>query len=248
MRTTLAVAVAAAIPMLLVPVAGSAAGPATPPEGEPQVALRVTCSSPAVRAVIDGHRDELLGCYRAELAKRPRLTATSMLEWTVRADGRASPPEADEMAAETDDPALHDCVVARIAAWTFPRPSGGPVDVTLVASFSVKRGKATSPTASSPAKAAIQKAIASHAAEIEQCYQARLAERPKLQGKVVLRWVVEADGQVRDVSVADATTLQDHVLLECMKARVAGWRFSARVDGGSTVITYPWVFQVRTTP
>lgn len=239
---------AVAVVLTVLPLLGASAAPTAGPAGEPQLDLRVSCSSEAVRQVITSHRDELLACYRQQLAKRPGFSSTSIYDWTVRADGSASPPSADSVAAETEDPALGACVQGRIAAWTFPRPAGGPVEVTLTAVFNVKRGSAAAISPASPAKVTLQKAISAHAAEIEQCYQARLAEDPKLQGKVVLRWMVEVDGKVRDVAAADGTTLQDHALLECMKARVAGWRFPSRNDGGVTFVTYPWVFQSRTTP
>ncbi len=215
---------------------------------EAQVTLDVTCPSDEVKAAIAVHRAELQACYERRLAEAPELTSTSVLEWTVRADGTITPPVPSAMAAEYEDPALRDCVVARIRSWAFPAPDE-PVNVTLVAGFS-RKGAAKASAASSGVsgplpKEVVQKTIQGHAAEIQKCYQQRLEQDPKLGGKVVLRWVVQADGSVGQVAVGDGTTLEDHALHECMRARVAGWRFPRPLGGGVVIVTYPWILRAQ---
>jgi hypothetical protein len=215
---------------------------------EPQVVLEVTCASDAVKAAITVHRGELQACYERRLAKAPDLTSTSVLEWTVRADGTITAPTPSAMAAEYEDPELRDCVVARIRSWAFPPPDE-PVNVTLVAGFS-RKGAARAAAAGKDApgtmdRTAVQKTVQGHAAEIGKCYQQRLEQDPKLAGKVVMRWQVQADGSVANVTVGDGTTLEDHALHECMRARIAGWRFPRPENGGVATVTYPWVLRAQ---
>ncbi len=214
---------------------------------EPQVILEVTCASDEVKAAITIHRDELRACYERRLAKAPDLTSTSVLEWTVRGDGTITDPTPSAMAAEYEDPELRDCVVGRIRSWAFPAPEQA-VNVTLVAGFSPRPGRAGAGGPSRPGnidRAGVEKTIQGHAREIGACYQQRLSQDPKLAGKVVMRWLVQADGAVANVQVTDGTTLEDHALHECMRARIATWRFPRPENGGVATITYPWILRAQ---
>ncbi len=218
---------------------------------EPQVILEVTCPSEAVKAAITIHRDELRACYERRLAQAPGLSSTSVLEWTVRSDGTITAPASSALAADFEDPELRDCVVGRIRSWAFPAPEE-PVDVTLVVGFSRKGGApATAGATGTPGpidREALRKVVAAHAAEVQRCYDQRLAEDPKLAGKVVLRWIVNARGGAENVTVWEGTTLEDPALHQCMKARVATWRFPAPANGGTGVVTYPWVLRSSAGP
>ncbi len=92
-------------------------------------------------------------------------------------------------------------------------------------------------------KVGLRKVIQAHQKEILACYQGRLDQDPKLAGKVVMRWAITAAGGVENVEVADGTTLEDHALHECMRARLATWRFPA--PGERAVVTYPWIFRAQ---
>jgi hypothetical protein len=240
-----ALALAAAVP------ASGRAGEAARANTEVQVILQVTCPSDAVRAAVEGHRPELVACYQQLLARRPQLSATSVFEWTVGADGRVSGATASSESAEYEDPELRDCVLARIARWTFAKPAG-PVQVTLVAGFSTKRkaasGGSDDAAPASIDKVGVRKVIQAHGKEILKCYQDRLAQDPKLAGKVVMKWVIEAGGAVENPQVVDGTTLEDHALHECMKAQLATWRFPRPENGGVALITYPWIFKAQASP
>jgi hypothetical protein len=211
----------------------------------PEVILRVTCPSEAVKVAVEARRGELLACFDEQVKKERAFSATSVFEWTVQADGRVANASANGMSADFEDPELRDCILARIARWTFPRP-GGPIEVTLVAAFSVK--PAAPPAGADVDKAALRKAIQAHAPEIGKCYQAALDRDPRLAGKVLLKWVIAAGGTAENVQVADGTTLEDHALHECMKARVASWKFPRPVGGGVATVTYPWILRPQPGP
>lgn len=90
----------------------------------------------------------------------------------------------------------------------------------------------------------VREVIQSHADEIRACYEAALEEDAGLNGKVVLKWVIRADGSVASPIVeASSTTLRSDKLLECMLSRVKGWTFPKPEGGGIAVITYPWILR-----
>jgi FHA domain len=93
-------------------------------------------------------------------------------------------------------------------------------------------------------KELIRKVIQEHAAQIRFCYEEQLAVNPKLAGKVVIKWVIDAEGNASNASVdASATTLASDKVHQCMMARIVSWQFPKPKGGGIAVITYPWILR-----
>lgn len=93
-------------------------------------------------------------------------------------------------------------------------------------------------------KELIRKVIQEHAAQILFCYEQQLALNPRLQGKVSVKWVINADGSASSPQIdASATTLDDPKVHECMMARITSWLFPKPKGGGIAVITYPWILR-----
>jgi hypothetical protein len=89
----------------------------------------------------------------------------------------------------------------------------------------------------------IRRVIQEHAAQIRYCYEQQLALNPKLQGKVAITWVIQADGSATSAKVDGATTLQDDKIHRCMMERITSWQFPKPKGGGVAVITYPWILR-----
>jgi hypothetical protein len=89
----------------------------------------------------------------------------------------------------------------------------------------------------------IRRVIQEHAAQIRYCYEQQLALNPKLQGKVAITWVIQADGSATSAKVDSATTLQDEKVHRCMMERITSWQFPKPKGGGVAVITYPWILR-----
>lgn len=90
--------------------------------------------------------------------------------------------------------------------------------------------------------AQIGKAMRAHGAQIRQCYEQQLTQNPKLQGRVQLTFVAEADGTVSGAKVVDdATTLKSEELHRCLLATVATWRLPKH-RGDGVVVSLPLVF------
>jgi len=93
-------------------------------------------------------------------------------------------------------------------------------------------------------KELIRKVIQEHAAQIRYCYEQELALNPRLQGKVSIKWIIQADGSATNPQVEEgATTLEDAKVQECMMSRITSWQFPKPKGGGIAVITYPWILR-----
>ncbi|HET9551866.1 MAG TPA: AgmX/PglI C-terminal domain-containing protein, partial [Anaeromyxobacteraceae bacterium] len=93
-------------------------------------------------------------------------------------------------------------------------------------------------------KELIRAVIKEHAAQIRFCYEEQLAVNPKLAGKVLIKWTIDADGNASNASVdTGGTTLADDKVHQCMMARIVSWQFPKPKGGGIAVITYPWILR-----
>lgn len=93
-------------------------------------------------------------------------------------------------------------------------------------------------------KELIRAVIKEHAQQIRFCYEEQLAVNPKLAGKVVIKWTIDADGNASNATVvADGTSLADDKVHQCMMARIVSWQFPKPKGGGIAVITYPWILR-----
>ncbi len=93
-------------------------------------------------------------------------------------------------------------------------------------------------------KELIRRVIQEHASQIRYCYEQELTRDPKLEGKVSIRWVINADGHVQGAQVdGGATTMQNAQVQRCMMDRIASWEFPKPKGGGIAVITYPWILR-----
>jgi hypothetical protein len=93
-------------------------------------------------------------------------------------------------------------------------------------------------------KELIRKVIQDHAAQVRYCYEQQLALNPRLQGKVSIKWIIQADGSATSPAVdAGGTSLEDAKVHECMMSRITSWQFPKPKGGGIAVITYPWILR-----
>jgi hypothetical protein len=93
-------------------------------------------------------------------------------------------------------------------------------------------------------KELIRRVIQEHASQIRYCYEQELQRDPKLEGKVVIRWIINADGHVSNAQVdGGGTTLANDGVHRCMMDRIQSWEFPKPKGGGIAVITYPWILR-----
>jgi len=76
------------------------------------------------------------------------------------------------------------------------------------------------------------------------CYTKRLDEKPALAGKVTLRLVVGASGEIASVDVID-DTLGDEEAVSCMKSVARSLKFEAPGDDAPVLARIPMSFKTR---
>jgi hypothetical protein len=94
--------------------------------------------------------------------------------------------------------------------------------------------------AARPSREEIRKVVARNSGPIRLCYERELlsSSRP-LEGRLLLRWTIDAAGAVRDLEVVE-DTVGSIGLRSCVLSRVRGWIFPACAQ--RCRITYPFDF------
>jgi outer membrane biosynthesis protein TonB len=87
---------------------------------------------------------------------------------------------------------------------------------------------------------AIHDAVQGHMGEVNGCYKAALKDSPDLSGRVVMAFVLEADGEVASVVAEDDSI--GAAVSDCVREAAATWTFPAPKTG-KTAIRYPFVFE-----
>lgn len=75
----------------------------------------------------------------------------------------------------------------------------------------------------------------------DQCYAAGLSRDAKLEGKVIVRFVIEKDGAVSGAK-DDGSTLRDGEVIACVLGEVQKLRFPPREGGAAAEVVYPLSF------
>ncbi len=98
--------------------------------------------------------------------------------------------------------------------------------------------KADGDVASYHTKANIREVVQSHHDEVKDCWKARLATKPNLLGRVLVRFTIGPTGHVV-AAIVESSTVNDRQLEECLVTVVKTLRFPAgRIV---TTVTYPYV-------
>jgi hypothetical protein len=92
-------------------------------------------------------------------------------------------------------------------------------------------------------KELVRRVIQEHASQIRYCYEQELQRDPRLEGKVVVKWIINGDGHASGAQVDAGTTLASERVHRCMMDRIQSWEFPKPKGGGIAVITYPWILR-----
>lgn len=88
----------------------------------------------------------------------------------------------------------------------------------------------------------IDQVVKRHLNQIRYCYEKELQKDPTLAGKVVIKFVIAADGTVAAASVKEST-LGNEVVEQCVAGRFLRMQFPVPAGGSSTVVvSYPFQF------
>lgn len=141
----------------------------------------------------------------------------------------------------------------RVEAWPHGRVPRVSFDFLLSPSAPPRRALPTDPPLSSEATACgsairgdvsgrlepevIQKVVRSNYSNFRACYEEGLGRNPKLQGRVGIRFVIERDGHVTNVSIVD-NTLPDCKVARCVRDHYPKFEFP-KPEGGIVTVVYP---------
>lgn len=90
--------------------------------------------------------------------------------------------------------------------------------------------------------AIIDAVIRRHLPQIQYCYERELPSKPKLNGKLVVHFVIEADGRVSTAAMK-TTTMHDGGVEGCVAQRFKMIRFPNPKGGGIVTVNYPLLFK-----
>jgi TonB family protein len=91
-------------------------------------------------------------------------------------------------------------------------------------------------------KEVIRAGIGSHRTEIADCYEAALTLHPTLEGKVVVKFIINQEGAVVSSEVVEST-VRNEGMESCIVKNVRSWRFPKPKGGGVVAVTYPFIFR-----
>jgi outer membrane biosynthesis protein TonB len=96
--------------------------------------------------------------------------------------------------------------------------------------------------ASSIDKELIRRIVRQNIDDVRGCYETALASDPDVSGKVVIQFVIDADGTI-DSSTVTSNNTGDVALGDCIANRVLRWTFPTFPGGSKVTINYPFVLE-----
>lgn len=91
---------------------------------------------------------------------------------------------------------------------------------------------------------AVRRVIRSILQQIKSCYERRLRTNSGLEGKVVIRFIIEEQGRVRKADTK-SSTLNDRDVESCVASRIKEQRFPDPPAGTIAEVDYPFVFGMQ---
>ena len=88
----------------------------------------------------------------------------------------------------------------------------------------------------------IRRIVRAHINEIRYCYNQVLARDPSDKGRVAIQFTISGTGKVPS-AVVQESTMRSPQIGNCMAQAVRRWTFPRPTNGGSVIVTYPFVFE-----
>ncbi len=86
----------------------------------------------------------------------------------------------------------------------------------------------------------IRRVIRRHINEVRFCYEQELNQRPDLEGRVMVSFIISPTGAVQSASVGNST-INNQRVESCIAGAVRRWTFPAPDGGGVVGVNYPFV-------
>ena len=91
-------------------------------------------------------------------------------------------------------------------------------------------------------KEVIRRVVQRHINEVRFCYEQQLNQRPDLEGRISVQFVISPTGAVQMAAVS-ASNMGSPPVETCIAGAVHRWSFPAPEGGGIVVVNYPFVLQ-----
>lgn len=94
-------------------------------------------------------------------------------------------------------------------------------------------------------KSLIDAVMERHTAELRYCYEKELSDNPKLEVKIVCKFVIARDGGVSSAGLQAIQTNQPEVgerVAKAIAARIMQFQFPEPKGGGIVIVSYPFLF------
>jgi hypothetical protein len=88
----------------------------------------------------------------------------------------------------------------------------------------------------------VEAVIQENLSQIRYCYNKALRTNPNLSGKVTTSFVIGGDGSVK-TSRVPASTMASQEVEDCIKGRIASWKFPQPRGGGDVSVNYPFLLK-----
>ena len=89
-------------------------------------------------------------------------------------------------------------------------------------------------------KEVIRRVIRRHINEVRFCYEQELNQRPDLEGRVTVKFIISPTGSVQ-TSMVSNSTLKNGRVEKCVAGAVRRWTFPAPDGGGVVIVNYPFM-------
>lgn len=90
-------------------------------------------------------------------------------------------------------------------------------------------------------RAEIAKVVQQHLSEIRYCYEKGLLDDPSLSGKIVAKWTIAPQGSVSQTGIK-SSSVRNAGVHGCLTGQIRSWGFPKPRNGGSVLVTFPFVF------
>lgn len=126
-----------------------------------------------------------------------------------------------------------------------PARSAREVNLDTIGRIGLGPRRATSPSTTregAVSRAEVQRVVRSHQGELAACYEAGRQFNPNLFGRVTVRFVIGARGQVSSATML-SSSLGNNRTETCLLQAIRQWEFPAPKNGADVSIVYPFVFK-----
>ena len=197
-----------------------------------------------IRDAVGVHLSDVQSCVQMAAPAKQTMSGQVTIKWKITAAGGVETASLESSTVK--DPEIEQCILTLVKSWTFPAPQGGSVVTTYP--FAIRANPPDSPASAgttaeikgSLSKYQIRARIREHIGEVKACYEKGAVQR-KLEGRVLVKFLIAASGTVAAASMEDST-LHDAETEKCIVTTLKTWTFP-RPQSGAVVVSYPFLLK-----